>query len=114
MILNPVLMQKQGNPTVVQTGCFVDHMSGSSTTQNLSAPADCVAVLFIRQGARVEEIGEWLNPGDASATLLKPGESIENDYLMGTLYFSENKTELKIENPTGALELVCFYIAFNL
>lgn len=114
MILNPVLMQKQGNPTVVQTGCFVDHMSGSSTTQNLSAPADCVVVLFVRQAVRVEEIGEALNEGDASATLLKPGESIENDYLMGTLYFSENKTQLKIENPAAALELVCFYIAFKL
>lgn len=114
MILNPVLMQKQGNPTVVQTGCFVDHMSGSSTTQNLSAPADCVAVLFIEVGTMVEKIEYALNRGYASATLLKPGESIENDHLMGTLYFSENKTELKIENPTGALELVCFYIAFKL
>lgn len=114
MILNPVLMQKQKNSTVVQTGCFVDHMSGSSTTQNLSAPADCVAVLFDSVGTRIEEIEMALNLGYASATLLKPGESIENDYLMGTLYFSENKTELKIENPTGALEFVCFYIAFNL
>ena len=114
MILNSVLVRKQGNPTVVQTGCFVDHMSGSSTTQNLSAPADCVAVLFAQQGEKVEEIEYALNLGYASATLLKPGESIENDHLMGTLYFSENKTQLKIENPTAALELVCFYIAFKL
>lgn len=114
MILNPVLMQKQGNPTVVQTGCFVDHMSGSSTTQNLSAPADCVAVLFAREGTLVDEVENSLNLGYASVTLLKPGESIENDRLMGTLYFSENKTQLKIENPTALLALVCIYIALKL
>lgn len=114
MIVNPVVYGKKSDLTIVQTGCFVGHMSGSSTTQNLSAPADCVAVLFTLQGVRAEEIEYALNSGYASATLLKPGESIENDQLMGTLYFSENKTELKIEHPTSALELVCFYIAFNL
>ena len=114
MILNPVVYGNKSDLTIVQTGSFVDHMSGSSTTQNLSAPADCVAVLFIEVGTRVEEIEYALNRGYASATLLKPGESIENDHLMGTLYFSENKTQLKIENPTAALELVCFYVAFKL
>lgn len=110
MILNPVVYGNKSDLTIVQTGSFIDQMSGGTTTETLSEPADYVAVILCNSTDRA---GEIISDERTSFGVLKPGESVENTYLSGTVFFSENKTQIEIQNPTAAVELACIYIAFK-